>query len=78
MWFWVGVGLGSFITLSLFTALVFARILATLNGSIIELLDDRAASESPIVRSAGQPSGGVSDRRSAGRQEPLSRASATR
>jgi hypothetical protein len=72
MWFWIGVGLGSFIALSLFVALVFARILATLNGGMIELLEERAAAESPLAR------GGVSARRSSGRQEPLSRASATR
>jgi hypothetical protein len=73
MWFWIGVGLGSFIALSLFVALVFARILATLNGGMIELLEERAAAESPLARG-----GGVSARRSSGRQEPLSRASATR
>ena len=72
MWLWFGLGLGAFIALSLLIALVFARVLATLNGDMIELLEDEAASESPISR------GGVSDRPLSGRREPLSRASATR
>ena len=49
---WIGIGLGAFIALSLLIALVFARVLATLNGDMIELLEDRVA---------GSP-GGVNDR----------------
>jgi hypothetical protein len=69
MMLWIGLGLGAFIALSLLIALVFARVLATLNGDMIELLEDRAAPGSPSA---------VSDRQPSGRQEPLSRASATR
>ena len=72
MWLWIGLGLGAFVALSLLVALVFARVLATLNGDMIELLEDRAAAELPISR------GGVGDRQPSGRQEPRSHASATR
>lgn len=69
MWLWIGLGLGAFVALSLLIAVVFARVLATLNGDMIELLEDEAGSGS---RS------GVSGRQASGRQEPLSRVSATR
>jgi len=76
MWIWIGLGLGSFIGLSLLIALVFARVLATLNGDMIELLEDRVASESPLSRGQGSPNG-VGDRQPPDHQELLSRASAT-
>jgi hypothetical protein len=76
MWIWIGLGLGSFIGLSLLIALVFARVLATLNGDMIELLEGRVASESPLSRGQGSPTG-VSDRQPSDHQELLSRASAT-
>jgi len=41
MWLWIGVGLGSFICVSLLVALVFARILGALNGGVVEFHEDR-------------------------------------
>jgi hypothetical protein len=41
MWLWIGVGLGSFIGVSLRVALAFARVLGALNGGVVELLEDR-------------------------------------
>jgi hypothetical protein len=70
MWLWIGLASGAFIALSLLIALAFARVVATLNGDMIELLEDQPASHSPVQ--------GVSDRQPSGRREPLSRASATR
>jgi hypothetical protein len=49
MWLWIGVGLGALIALSLLVALVFARVVGTLSGDMIELLEDRPASQSPVT-----------------------------
>jgi hypothetical protein len=51
MWFWIGVGSGSFIALSLLIALAFARVLGALNGEMVELLEGRTSTHPPSMRS---------------------------
>jgi hypothetical protein len=58
MMLWIGLGLGAFIAVSLLVAFVFARVVATLNGDMIELLEDRVT---------GSPSG-VGERKTPGRR----------
>jgi hypothetical protein len=55
MWFWIGVGLGSFICVAVLVTFVFARILGALNSGLIELLEYRVPASCRSSASAPRP-----------------------
>jgi len=61
MWFWIGVGLGSFVFASLLIAFAFARVLGALNGEVIGLLEDRvpASPGAHVTPPKARTSGGI-------------------
>jgi hypothetical protein len=74
VWAWVGVGVASFVTVSIAAGLAIAKILGAISSGINQILEYEGWASAPLTRAVEQPADDLSPRR----PRPQQRRSKTR
>ena len=60
MWAWIGVGVATFLALSIATCLAIGRILGAISSGINEILEHEGWMSAPLTRATEQPADDLS------------------
>jgi hypothetical protein len=63
VWGWIGVGVGSFLIVSIAAGLAIAKILGAISSGINLILEHEGWASAPLTRAIGQPADDLSPRR---------------
>lgn len=68
VWGWIGVGVGSFLVVSIAVGLVLAKILGAISSGINQILEHEGWASAPLTRAIEQPADDLSPRRTRRKQ----------
>jgi hypothetical protein len=73
VWGWIGVGVATFLVLSIAVGLAIAKILGAISSGINQILEQEGWTSAPLTRAIEQPSDDLSPRRSQREHQQSSR-----